>query len=700
MALRVSRSFSVDQISVIPFLVTQLSFESQRTLRQMLFALPSPVDACSLISVIGAVSSSLSAYQDSVAIPHQSLIETVDRFKQLSLESQSVSSHPIDSEKLCYPLFRRYSTFPAWGVLIGIANEKPSQDIASSVGAELALSLLTGKTFNKSFASHLLNALQGKNTNDDNGIAVWQKKAIKIRREADAFFECGADKAPPYNSQSDQISFSAQVKHWFRGCVEFARDKDHQCVIDQRSQSKQQLIESARSIREQVEGGDDSAIQIMVAALTGIPVPLVLQTPFLSAHLDDWVLAIDLDERCIKMSIEVFADGRATPQPECEHSLVPAGDIISSPMPHFLCEALDRKFEAAISAKTLGDALPKASARPHTMTLELEINDRAGLTPSAARFISGIGKYGVEIGLDPYLVALLVHNPRLVPTGKFYYGQATRNELHATSLALYESLGWGTPAAIKEGLPVGSRVTPRASTISEWYTWMTEQVESTRPARRYNLKTLINFHCTYAKFAASVCSFTLALRDRKPIRLISANCIGQRNSIAVFDKPAGMIRGHRPVPLCPTIAAQIKYWFQHCYALDKRLERLGVSETHRCRLHIKKVLAGEEVPLFFSFTDSLAIHLLSTSDISTWWPESFGLEGNFGRHYWQTELRRAGVLSTEIDCYVRHSLRGNDPSSSTSSLVPRDLIAHLGNAVEQQLVRLQISAYAGLVAKV
>ena len=78
MALRASRSFSVDQISPVPSVLAQLSSEGQRALRQLLYAVPSPIDACSLFAVIEAVSISLSRYGESVQAPHPSLAETID----------------------------------------------------------------------------------------------------------------------------------------------------------------------------------------------------------------------------------------------------------------------------------------------------------------------------------------------------------------------------------------------------------------------------------------------------------------------------------------------------------------------------------------------------------------------------------------------------------------------------------------------
>jgi len=242
---------------------------------------------------------------------------------------------------------------------------------------------------------------------------------------------------------------------------------------------------------------------------------------------------------------------------------------------------------------------------------------------------------------------------------------------------------------------VGSAMVPTESALVSWGEWMRAQGLSARPARRYSLATLIAYHNAYALAVGSYLVFALALRERKALPLTAAACIHPARSIAILDKAVGAIRAPRPVPLAPSVAAQIGHWFEHCRELDRRLEHLGTQATTKSRQYLARVQAGQSVPLLFSIHEGSA-QAVSSADLAAWWPARFGFPPNVGRHYWQNALREHGVPSRWIDAYVRHSLRGDDPTGSTACLAPARWIEGLRSAVEQILGSLQLTPFRGL----
>jgi hypothetical protein len=235
---------------------------------------------------------------------------------------------------------------------------------------ELALCLATRKPFKKSLATRLLKSAKNGTLDTELQDPILAKQMRAALRQANVLFESTelAD-APSFASDLDR--FNAEVANFFRATRKHARDKDHQAVIDHRAQSVPLMKASATSLRKRAEQGDDNAIQIIIAVLAGIPVDLSRGIPILGPWLADWMLAIDLEEGCIKTLIQLFTNGRAVPKQNSGDSLVAAGDVIVKPMPRFLWESLQAKLESSPDAKTACTLLPQGEAKPTGLTLSM-----------------------------------------------------------------------------------------------------------------------------------------------------------------------------------------------------------------------------------------------------------------------------------------------------------------------------------------
>ena len=149
--------------------------------------------------------------------------------------------------------------------------------------------------------------------------------------------------------------------------------------------------------------------------------------------------------------------------------------------------------------------------------------------------------------------------------------------------------------------------------------------------------------------------------------------------------------------MCRVARDSVAAWWRHVHALHERVQRLRVSAAWV--QHLRAVLAGDRVPLFFTVHDDDAVAIGSTH-LTDAMPSSIRLAPNAGRHYWQTELYRRGVASDAIDTYARHACRGIEPLSSTTLASP--LMAHERVCAVQDaaLRELGIAAVSGLGRRV
>ncbi len=640
----------------------------------------------------------LQAYSSTLENPNNILANLVASFCQMLAEISLVREHQENSTSLQFPLYRRLSQFPAWALLTAVSQRNLAPEAVSAIGAELALSLAMPKPFRKSFAVHLLNWLNGPAASTKgNSTAIWQKKALRIRQDANYLF--AVKDASPGQDGLDSTAevFAHRIAKYFRAQVEFARDKDHQGVQDYRSQTPSEMRASGHHLQGKISEGNESAMQESLAMYAGIPADWVLDMPLAGPHLCEWSMVLDVHDGSVKTALELFAQGRAPRPPMAGDSLEEAGDIIVKPLPRFLAEQLLRKLEAHPGATTVCMLLPQAQATSRDSTLSIPAKNLPGLRPSVARLTNGFGKLAISLGVPPIVAALLANDPRLVPTGKFFYSRVTAEAIRQAATKCFDYLGWGEPNPLVAGLAVGSRLVPKPETLQRWHAWMQEQLKIHQLGRRYTLDGLIEFHNTYALCTASMVSFGLAMRKGNPIRLNAAAVREFGLSIALTDKAVGEIRGDRPVPIAPTIADQIRFWLDHCRELDRRLLKLGFSQASHCRTRLRAILEGEDVPAFFTIGGRKTVKAASSHQIQSWWPAELGLEGNFGRHYWQNELYASGIASTAVDAFVRHSLRGTDPNASTAIRVPGLWMAQISSAIEQVLSRLGLTAFRGLI---
>lgn len=180
---------------------------------------------------------------------------------------------------------------------------------------------------------------------------------------------------------------------------------------------------------------------------------LAADLPLLRHACDDWLMVLDPDSGCLKVSMDLFSRGRASSKKVGLNHALETGDIAFIPLPAIVASALEERADEALMARTLGELLgfdPPNRLRVLTAT-------RTGIAATVARFRNGLAPLAIENGISRYHAAILLSNPVLTPTGKFYYARIQREEISLAATTLYGVLDWGNPVVVEPGLAIGSR---------------------------------------------------------------------------------------------------------------------------------------------------------------------------------------------------------------------------------------------------
>ena len=313
--------------------------------------------------------------------------------------------------------------------------------------------------------------------------------------------------------------------------------------------------------------------------------------------------------------------------------------------------------------------------------------------------LSTAGPYCVNLGIDRLTAAILVNDYALIPGSKLYYCHVQRDETWVASQTLFAALGWGEPVALEIGLPFGSRIVPTRDALCQWHKWMSNSVLELIPGRNSSIERLIAFHNAYVRLCASIAILCLAGREVKELKFNTHNLLPEADFSSFNDKWVGAFPGETKVPVNAMLKKQLKYWHSHCAALYRRLQKSPATENRKLIVALEAFHSGRCMPQFFEIDENREFSLLGTAHLTAWWPEAFRFSGDFGRHWWETELRVAGVWSSRIDLLLRHITHGVESQCSTCGDPLSLAAAAITGAQEKLLTQLGIEAAPGLAAK-
>lgn len=689
MTIQVSRTTPIAKAicTTTDQILTALPSESRAIFRSLRHVLNAPVDAPGCQQVVQASALSLTRYLERVnADAHSDLDHILGNVEDLQAALADVKLPPYSPESM----WRRLRRHESWVLFLQIKNLESTPFVIEGVGAEIARAIATGGTFSSSLARHLRQAIQ---SGDDLSLpeSVPLKLLTTSLRNADKIFK---SKGPVPNEPKSPEEYAREVQQWFRNQVFYASDKAQQAVHHHRTQTPDQFIASARSLRERVESNDNLAAQICLGGLLHLRADLVAGIPLCDESTDpDSPISVDIDNGTLHFSVDLYANKGAALSTEAAPGAVhKASRVFVTPLPAFLSDYLTKKRNENPEAHFIGTLLP--SDQPVTK-LSRTLDQVGMIAASYPRFINTFAPQGIAQGTDRYVVAVVTHDPRVVPTGKFFYSLCTREETWKASSKLFESIGWGDSTPIVPGLPGGSQVVPTPQTVAAWCIWMTKVVNAARPGREANRDSIDNFHTVYTLASASLVSCLLALRDRLELPLTGRSVAGCGKNLALGDKAVGRIPGPRFVPLPTLVSELFESYLRHLAAYDLALDEFGEPPTSTLRKRISAILAGTDTPLFF-LTKKGKVTRLGSYELEQWWPKEFGMEGNGGRHFFQNALRFRDVFATEIDVYVRHCLRGIAPASSTSLRSMNSVVEKVVPAIDAIVAELNLVGPKGL----
>ncbi|AXS79109.1 hypothetical protein [Dechloromonas sp. HYN0024] len=659
-----------------------------------------PADKPLFAEVVGIASSAIQIYGKTLLSPSPTFIVVEKSVAQLAIHLSQNGDISHKKEELEIPMFRRLLPYPGYSLCVSLHQAATANLLLEleATGLAIALALATGKKVEKAFATAIRRSVAPKlfdeKCNDEKSHLAWEGIYRKKRALAAEIFENGSNPNP--ESSNCERLFDVHARFELSRKMRYSPPRQRQAVLDRRHQSEAQLLESANALLKRAEGGEQTALLELVAFSLGLSLRTSIYIPLASIEISDaWIMALDIDAGLIKTNLDPITPSAATPETKA-CCFRPANKIIVKPMPAVVANLLRKLKREYPDASTLADLLPDANTYGRQLTLP---NSDAALSPSIARMLSTAGPYCVNLGIDRLTAAILVNDYALIPGSKLYYCHVQRNETWAASKTLFAALGWGEPVSFEPGLPFGSRIVPTRDALYDWHTWMVSSVFELNPGRNSSIERLIGFHNAYARLCASIAIFCLAGREVKELRFNTHNLLPEADFSSFNDKWVGAFPGETKVPVNSILKKQLKYWYAHCAALYRRLQKNPVAENRKLIVALEAFHSGRCMPLFFEIDENQEFSPLGTAALTGWWPDELRFSGDLGRHFWETELREAGVWSSRIDLLLRHITHGVESQCSTCGDPLSLAAAAITGAQEKLLTQLGIEASPGLAVK-
>lgn len=637
-----------------------------QTLSQLTDVLLIPQDIPRLPIVLVTVCRAIETYGSTLRSPNatfQLVHSLVARLREDIIDrlGWTTSCH-----ELMQPLLRRLLRHSPYAVCIAMGT-LPSDRAArywAVLGAEIASCMATGKVFSRNFANELRREITPELFSSripSTTPAPWEKAATKKLRVAAKLFE--ADGPPDPSETSALRLFDLKAGYELSRKLRYSPPRQRQALLDRHHQSKWQLQSSATQLLARAQAGDQTALMTMIAFLTGLSLATTREMPICKVLTsNDSVMGLNLSDGTIRTNLSRLTPASAKPSPYATLFRV-ASWISVKPLPMVLLNLLQRLAKERPNAHTLAELLPKASISGRQLTV---VDDHSVLRATSARFLASAGPMAVAQNIDRLYAALLTNDFAVVPGSKLYYALTRREPIWEAANRLFAALGWGPTVPIVPGLPVGSHIVPRREAISGWLTWMANDVKRLSPGRHCGIKRLMMYHNAYACFCASVAVWLLAAREARQFTFTTYSLDPLASFASLADKRVGIFPGELWVPLCAPLREQLALWLTHCSTLERRLKKLGPPPEHPLMVMLRRFNDGELVPMFFGAdVGTLNPRPLGSADLTHWWPTPYRFSPDFGRHFWETELREADVQSSRIDLLLRHITHAVEGHCST-----------------------------------
>lgn len=670
-------------------LLERLRATDLETLRALLSVIPNPPDSPCVFDVLVGVQRSLAEFAKCLVNPNDAFKSLVTGVDSLIVAIQNIlcDSCP-DGEALDRPMQRRIKAYPAWSLFIMLGTIDTDRESLKCAGAESAIKLHREGQFAEMFADNIRLALttQNRTAADAKRQLSIFRRFDKLWREAISIFE--TTPVPPLEQ-----AFEPKARQYILRSMTYASPRHRQGVFNRNNLSELQILQSAHHLKVAVIDEDDSAMQIVSAFVAGVPQDLALLLPLAEHACEDWFMVVDLKLGVIKTNIALIFPNSASPTPGADAAHRPANKIIVKPIPLFLALILLERLENMPDARVLGDLIPSAYATGRTLT---NSSAPAVMPASVRRFLNSGAAFAIQIaGIDRLAAAAILNDFSIIPGARLYYCQIARMELWDASQAMFAALRWGEPTEFVDGLPVGSCVVPTQQAISDLFVWLSSSVASCAAGKRYSYASLICCHNEFVRYCGTLAALCLGARSAAEFDLTATSLSDQRAYVRMLDKKSGQFPGYLPVPVNEILAEQIRRLHTHYLALLDRLIKLDAHSHRKLIAYVRDIIGRKLVPIFVVISQDRSIPI-GSSDLIDWWPASLKFHGNFGRDFWETELRLKKISAPNIDMFVRHQLLGVESQTSTSRIANNQWWNEISAAQEVILRELDVRPVYGL----
>lgn len=670
-----------------------------QTFGQLIDVLRIPNDFPRFPAVLAAVSKAIETYGTTLQMPNWKfrLIESV--VNDLKADITDRLGWTTSSGELSQPLLRRLLNHAPYAVFlsVGMLPNSLAERYWVALGAEVAVCLATGMIFSCKYANELRKEITPQLFGSDKPSqpASWEKTAAKKQRLAAKLFE--ANNSPDPSGDTPLRLFDLKVGHELSHKLRYSSPRQRQALLDRHHQSEWQLQASAKQLLTRAESGDQTALLTMIAFQSGLSLKTTKEMPIRTAlTCDDSIMGLNLSDGTILTNLACLTPASARPAPNA-NIFRAASWIAVKPLPMVVWILMQQLAKEHPMATTLGELLPDASTSGRQPTLA---DDDSVLKATTARFLASAGPVAVGLDIDRLSVALLTNDFGVIPGSKLYYALVRRESLWDAATRLFSYLGWGPAAPFIAGLPVGSHIVPQQAAIADWLRWMADEVKRWTPGRHCSIDRLVMHHNAYAHFCASVTVWLVAAREAKAFHFTTSNLDPNAAFASLLDKSVGAFPGDLWIPLCPTLRRQLALWRTHCTALECRLRKLGLPPEHLLAVMLKRFKAGEAVQMFFAIdVATYRPRYLGSADLTRWWPASHRFSSDFGRHFWETELRESGVRSSRIDLLMRHITQAVESHCSTHMDTLDQAADEITSAQTKLLQQLDCTPIPGLASR-
>jgi len=367
--------------------------------------------------------------------------------------------------------------------------------------------------------------------------------------------------------QSRVDRFNAAYRLRLANVAHYADDAARRGTPRHGSLTGHSLLSAGRSLRRQVETGNETALLMALEIMTGLSPATLTDLPIGEvADINGGAPLAWLSPAQSKYVHTAYwlVDQGAKPPLGTEGMYERSTSRIEIALPEFVAAALGQALEG--HAQRVGPASLTGSnvffgdvvTATHHPWVPVDGDGRAGVRITVARVVKGLTAALLNQGVRRATCALLLSAQHLISPGSKYYGVVAPAEINDGWALLVGALGWDEPdVKSRTTTLVGSAVTPSTSTLYDIFDALARAVDQSNPST--TARPIAAHVNALSAWVAAYMALCLALRESTAYPIMHADILAGK--VVVDDKRVHTLG---PGPALPIIAplAQLmrRYW--------------------------------------------------------------------------------------------------------------------------------------------